>query len=108
MTYPVRIGNMDGTTSSRAIQSDLLTHWATILYSIKKVSETKAKDETDTHTDFSLRLNRMIHPTMQSITLKIPQIIHKAEHHPFTKSHKNYFRCLFFDSIVTSFQYQYR
>ena len=46
-TYPVNKENICGATSSKALQSSLLTQSTTILYSIRRVSETNAREEAE-------------------------------------------------------------
>ena len=48
ITYPVKIVNIVGTTSNKAIQSSALTQFKIILYSIRSVKATKASELTDT------------------------------------------------------------
>ena len=71
ITYPVKIVNIVGTTSNKAIQSSALTQFKIILYSIRSVKATKASELTDTQQVVIFFFDAKIQP----ITLKIILLI---------------------------------
>ena len=75
-TYPVSIENIDGTTSSKALQSSLLTQFNTILYSISRVKDTNAKEQAAAHGALELCFTVIIQPITQNTALIIPNMIH--------------------------------
>ena len=76
ITYPVSIENIDGTTSSKALQSSLLTQFNTILYSISRVKDTNAKEQAAAHGALELCFTVIIQPITQNTALIIPNMIH--------------------------------
>ncbi len=76
ITYPVSTENIDGTTSSKALQSSLLTQFNTILYSISRVKDTNAKEQAAAHGALELCFTVIIQPITQNTTLIIPNMIH--------------------------------
>ena len=75
-TYPVSIENIDGTTSSKALQSSLLTQFNTILYSISRVKDINAKEQAAAHGALELCFTVIIQPITQNTALIIPNMIH--------------------------------
>lgn len=76
ITYPVSIENIDGTTSSKALQSSLLTQFNTILYSISRVKDTNVKEQAAAHGALELCFTVIIQPITQNTALIIPNMIH--------------------------------
>ena len=76
ITYLVSIENIDGTTSSKALQSSLLTQFNTILYSISRVKDTNAKEQAAAHGALELCFTVIIQPITQNTALIIPNMIH--------------------------------
>ena len=75
-TYPASTENIEGTTSSRAAQSSLLTQFKTILYSIRSVNDTNASEQAAAQHAITFLFHTIIQAIAQNTTLIIPHTIH--------------------------------